>query len=164
MAKGIDELVNNVVKDNVNKLEHIVAFVATSVKYDWEREARRVLDDYYSDSSELTGRYKRTDELMKNVVVPVLETSGNNYIAGIKFDPSRMNHDDAFQFGEYGIWLNFLYGRHGTEDYTSPLTGDYVRRNIHFTTPYARSVLDKYYDNYDKKIDEFFKMGKDLFG
>lgn len=155
----VNQIVDDIVKDATKTLESTVKYVAEMTASDWERMARHVMDAYYSDYSETTGRYERTFSMRDNVIERVLRKDGDGYVAGIKFDPSRMNHGDLSQFREYDIWENFMYGQHGNEDYTTPKTKQQITRNVHFTTPYAKAVLDKYYGTYDRKVDKYFEEG-----
>lgn len=75
-----------------------------------------------------------------------------------------MSHAGLSQFSEFAIFDNFMYGQHGNEDYTNPKTKEQVIRNIAFTTPFAKIVLDKYYKNYDSKIDAYFEEALRKFG
>ena len=147
------EIAKDIIKDQKNKMQRAVEYVAQKTRDDWERMANRVMDAYYSDYDPKF--YDRTDEL-RNIIVPVFKQNGNSYVAGMEFDYSRMDHGALPKFNEYSIFENFMYGAHGNEDYTTP-TGKQVTRNIHFTNPHARSILDNYYSSYDSKIDLFWK-------
>ena len=147
------EIAKDIIKDQQKKMQRAVEYVAQKTRDDWERKAHRVMDAYYSDyRSDL---YDRTDEL-KNIIVPVFQQKGNSYVTGVEFNYSRMDHGTLPKFNEYSIFENFMYGAHGNEDYTTS-TGKKVTRDIHFTNPYARQILDNYYNNYDSKIDLFWK-------
>ena len=70
----------------------------------------------------------------------------------IKFNPSNMGHGPLPMFSEEGIWSNFMEGAHGSSTYN----GVENARNIVMTSPSPRTVLDEYYNNYDRKLDEYF--------
>lgn len=147
------EVADDIIKSQKKKMEQAVEYVAQRVSRDWEREARNVMDAYYSDYR--SNLYNRTGEL-KDIITPVMERVGDSYIAGMRFDFGKMNHGELPKFSEYAIFENFMYGAHGNEDYTTK-TGKQVTRNVHFTNPYARMVLDNYYRSYDAKIDSFWQ-------
>ena len=161
MSNTISQIVDDIVKDATETLNNVTNYVAKNAADDWERMAKSVMDTYYD--TETAGYYKRTDS-MRNTVKRVLSKSGNGYTAGVEFDLSRMSHDGLSQFSEFAIFDNFMYGQHGSEDYTSPKTGKPVIRNIAFTTPFAKIVLDKYYQNYDSKVDGYFEEALRIFG
>lgn len=154
-------IIDDIVKDAEETLNNVTRYVATRVADDWEDKAKSVMDAYYS--TETAGYYNRTDSL-RNTVQRVLKPGGDGYTAGVEFDVSRMSHDGLSQFSEFAIFDNFMYGQHGNEDYTSPKTGEQVIRNIAFTTPFAKIVLDKYYQNYDSNVDAYFEEAKRIFG
>lgn len=147
------EIAKDIIKDQKKKMQQAVEYVAQKTRDDWERTARRVMDAYYADYDPKF--YDRTNEL-RNIIVPVFQQNGNSYVAGMEFDYSRMDHGVLPQFSEYSIFENFMYGAHGNEDYTTP-TGNKITRDIHFTYPHARAILDDYYSSYDLKIDSFWK-------
>lgn len=147
------EIAKDIIKDQKNKMQQAVEYVAQKTRDDWERMAHRVMDSYYSDYDPKF--YDRTDEL-RNIIIPVFKQNGNAYVAGMEFDYSRMDHSMLPQFSEYSIFENFMYGAHGNEDYTTSI-GKKITRDIHFTHPNARQILDNYYNNYDSKIDLFWK-------
>ena len=157
----VNQIVDDIVQDATKTLNNITKYVAGRVADDWEEKARHVMDAYYS--TETAGYYERTFEL-RDTVKRVMKKSGDRYTAGVEFDPSRMNHNGLSQFSEFAIMDNFMYGQHGNEDYTSPKTGKQITRNIVFTTPYARIVLDKYYQNYDSKINQYFEEAVRIYG
>lgn len=161
MGNVVSQIVDDIVNDATKTLNNVTKYVATRVADDWEEQARRVMDAYYSTST--AGYYERTFSL-RDTVERILRKDGSGYIAGVKFDPSRMSHDGLSRFSEFAIMDNFMYGQHGNEDYTSPKTGEQVMRNVAFTTPHARIVLDKYYQNYDSKVDQYFAEALSLFG
>ena len=154
-------IIDDIVKDAEETLNNVTRYVATRVADDWEDKARSVMDAYYS--TETAGYYNRTDSL-RNTYQRVLRPGGSGYTAGVEFDVSRMSHDGLSQFSEFAIFDNFMYGQHGNEDYTSPKTGKLITRNIAFTTPFAKIVLDKYYQNYDSKVDAYFEEALNMFG
>lgn len=155
----VDRIVDDIVKDAEKTLNNVTKYVAKNVADDWETMARSVMDAYYSDYSKTTMRYKRTFSMSDDVIERVFKRSGDGYVAGVKFDPSRMDHGNLPQFREYDIWENFMYGQHGNEDYTAPITRQQTTRNVYFTNPYAKAVLDKYYSTYDRQIDKHFEDG-----
>lgn len=157
----VNQIVDGIVKDATKTLDSVTNYVAKRVADDWEEKARHVMDAYYS--TETAGYYERTFEL-KDTVKKILRKEDSGYVAGIMFDPSRMRHRGLSQFSEFAIMDNFMYGQHGNEDYTSPKTGKHVVRNVAFTTPFARIVLDKYYQNYDSNVDRYFEEAFSLYG
>lgn len=148
------EIATDIVKDSKKRAQQAIDYVAQQIRDDWEQQAHRVMDAYYSDyRSDL---YDRTDEL-KNIIVPVFNQKGNSYVVGVEFDYSRMDHGVLPKFNEYSIFENFMYGAHGNEDYTVSSSGRKITRDIHFTHPHARQILDNYYNNYDAKFERFWK-------
>ena len=85
-------------------------------------------------------------------------------MAGIMFDWSRMHHEDITATGEFWIGKNFFAGYHGNENYTVPSTGKKIKRHIVFTDPPAQMILDRYYQNYDNKMDRYFYEAISLYG
>lgn len=162
----MDNIAKQIAKDIVNSqmqvLEKTVAYMARKTSEDWTRMARKVMDDYYSDYQFTAQLYDRTFSMRDNIIVPVLRQTGAGWEAGVEFDYSRMDHGDMPQFREYDIFENFMYGQHGNEDYTVPGSNKEIMRNIYFTTPNARTVLDKYYQNYDAQMDKYFEEGLKL--
>ena len=158
-ARGtINQIVDDIVKDAQQDLENVVEYVAKQVRNDWSRMAYWVMDKYYDDYRYTTKKYKRTFSMYNNAIVPILQKDGDGYTAGVEFDWSRMDHgDDITNSGEFWILNNFLYGYHGNENYTVPSTGKQIKRNIYQTTPSANTVLDKYYENYDRFFDQHFE-------
>lgn len=161
MSSAISQLVDDIVKDATETLNNVTNHVAKKVADDWEDKAKHVMDAYYN--TETAGYYERTGSL-RNTINRVLRQSGDGYVAGVEFDLSRMSHDGLSQFSEFAIFDNFMYGQHGNEDYTVPKTKEQVVRNIAFTTPFAKIVLDKYYQNYDNKVDAYFEDALRIFG
>lgn len=163
MSSTIGQLVDDIVKDTTKRLNKVTWYVAGRVADDWEEKAKYVMDAYYS--TDTAGYYDRTFEL-RNTIEKVLKRKNRNgyNVAGVRFNTHWMSHEGLSQFSEFAIMDNFMYGQHGNEDYTNPKTGKQTTRNIAFTTPYARTVLDKYYQNYDGKIDQYFTEGFNLFG
>lgn len=157
----VNQIVDDIVKDTTKTLNNITSYVAKRAADDWDEQGRYVMDAYYS--TDTAGYYERTFEL-RDTVKKILRKDDGGYIAGVMFDPSRMSHHGLSQFSEFAIMDNFMYGQHGNEDYTSPRTRKQVTRNIAFTTPYARIVLDKYYQNYDSKVDQYFEEAFKIFG
>ena len=157
----MSQIVDDIVNDATETLNNITNHVAKRVADDWEEKAKRVMDAYYD--TETAGYYQRTNSL-RNTVNRVFQQSGDGYMVGVEFDLSRMSHEGLKQFSEFAIFDNFMYGQHGNEDYTSPKTGNQVIRNIAFTTPFAKIVLDKYYQNYDSKVDAYFEEASRMFG
>ena len=162
MSNAVNQIVDDIIKDTTKTLNKATWYVAQRVADDWEEKARHVMDAYYS--TDTAGYYERTFSL-ENTVERVLKRKDKNgyNVAGVRFNTSRMNHDGLSQFSEFAIMDNFMYGQHGNEDYTSPRTGKQIMRNISFTTPYARIVLDKYYQSYDGKIDQYFTEAFKIF-
>ena len=162
----MDNIAKEIAKDIVNSqmqvLEKTVAYMAKKTSEDWTRAAIKVMDAYYFDYDHTGKYYKQTFSMRNNVIVPVLKQTGTNWEAGVEFDYTRMGHGNMPQFREYDIFENFMYGQHGNEDYTVPNTNKEITRKIHFTTPYARMVLDKYYDDYGKTMDKYFDEGLKL--
>ena len=154
-------IIDDIVKDAEETLNNVTRYVATRVADDWENKAKSVMDAYYS--TETAGYYNRTDSL-RNTIKRVFDQGGSGYTAGVEFDVSRMGHDGLSQFSEFAIFDNFMYGQHGSEDYTSPKTGNHIVRNIAFTSPFAKIVLDKYYQNYGGKVDAYFEEALSIFG
>lgn len=150
------QMAQDIVNSQMQVLEKTVAYMAQKTSEDWTRMARKVMDDYYNDYEKTGKYYPQTGDMQRNLIVPVLQQSGNQWEAGVKFDYTRMNHGEMPQFREYDIWENFMYGQHGNEDYLDSM------RNIYFTRPYARMVLDKYYENYDSQMDKYFDEGLKL--
>ena len=161
MSGAIGQIVDYIVNDVTETLNNVTKYVATRAADDWENEANSVMDAYYS--TETAGYYKRTGSL-RNTVKRIFEQGGGGYTAGVEFDLSRMSHDGLSQFSEFAIFDNFMYGQHGNEDYTLPKTGEQILRNIAFTTPFAKIALDKYYQNYDSKVDGYFNEALRIFG
>ena len=154
---AINQIIDDIVNDAQKDLENVVEYVAKQVRNDWSRMAQFVMDRYYDDYKYTTRRYKRTFSMYNNVITPILERDADGYTAGVEFDWSRMNHGDGItDTGEFWILNNFLYGYHGNENYTVPGTGQKIKRNIYQTTPSANTVLDRYYENYDKFLDRHF--------
>ena len=160
------EIANDIVKDVKKRAMQAIEYVAQQIRDDWEQQARRVMDAYYSDYDPKS--YDRTNEL-RNIIVPVFNKNGDSYEVGIEFDPTLMNHNlmtkSVSAFGETGftnriteedIFKNFMYGAHGNEDYTNA-AGKKVKREIHFTSPSPMQMLDNYYYNYDSKFERFWK-------
>lgn len=158
----VNQIVDDIVKDATKTLDNITEYVANKVADDWERMAHHVMDAYYS--TETYGYYGRTFSMMDNTVQRVLEKNKDGYIAGAMFDWSKMSHNDVTATGEFWIGKNFLYGYHGNENYTVPGTGEKVKRKIAMTSPSAQSVMDKYYENYDKQVDRYFEQAIRIFG
>ena len=156
----VNQIVDDIVKDATKTLNNVTEYVANRVADDWERMARHVMDAYYS--TETAGYYERTFEL-RDTVQRILEKNGDVYSAGAMFDWSRMSHDDVTATGEFWIGKNFLYGYHGNENYTVPGTGEKIKRHIAMTSPAAQAVLDKYYENYDKRVDRYFDQATRIF-
>ena len=157
----INQIVDDIVQDATKTLNSVTKYVAKRVADDWQDQGKRVMDDYYS--TETAGYYERTFELM-NTVKRVMKKSGDGYIAGVMFDWSRMYHEDISATGEFWIGKNFLYGYHGNENYTIPSTGKKIKRKIAFTDIPAQMVLDRYYQNYDNKIDRYFYEAISIYG
>jgi hypothetical protein len=161
MSNVVNQIVDDIVKDTTKTLNNATRYVANRTADDWEQKAKSVMDAYYS--TETAGYYERTLSL-RDTVNKIFKKNNGGYIAGVMFDPSRMSHDGLSQFSEFAIMDNFMYGQHGNEDYTIPKTGKQITRNISFTTPYARITLDKYYQNYDSKVDQYFEEAFRIFG
>jgi hypothetical protein len=164
LAKNVGKFVDAIIKDNEDTLNNIVDFMATMIKIDWQCKVDEVLDNYYQDH--LNGnRYKnkRTKSLYNDVTLPICNKIGSSYVTGVMFFPDLMSHSPLKQFNEEGIFENFMTGAHGNVPYTMPGTGEKIERKIHYTSPSAQSILDKYYNDYDKKIDEFWALGKALY-
>ena len=157
----INEFVDDVVKDTTKTLNNVSEYIAEKAADDWERIANSVMDDYYATKT--LGYYERTDS-MRNIVQRVFEKNNGRYTAGVMFDVSRMDHGNMPKFSEFAIFDNFMYGQHGNEDYTVPTTREVIQRNIAFTTPYARIVMDKYYQNYNNQLDKYFNIAICKFG
>lgn len=157
----INQIVDDIVQDTTKTLNKVTKYVAKRAADDWQEQGERVMDAYYS--TETAGYYERTFELM-NTVRRVMKKSGDGYMAGVEFDWSRMYHEDLTATGEFWIGKNFLYGYHGNENYTVPGTGKKIKRHISFTDPPAQMVLDRYYRNYDSKVDRYFYEAISLYG
>jgi hypothetical protein len=152
MSNVVDKIVEDITNDAKNTLNRVTRHIASRVADDWLIKAVSVMDDYYADYSETTMRYKRTYSLFNDSIVPVFWKKNGMYTAGIKFNPNAMDHDVLPMFNEESIWENFMSGAHGNTAYA----GVKNARKIFTTTPSAQSVLDDYYNNYDKKLDEYF--------
>lgn len=163
MSNAVNQLVDDIIKDTTKTLNKVTWYAAKRIADDWEEKARHVMDAYYS--TDTAGRYDPTGSL-ENTIERVLRRKNKNgmNVAGVKFNLSGMSHSGLSQFSEASIMDNFMYGQHGNEDYTSPKTGRQVTRNIAFTTPHARIVMDQYYKNYDSKIDQYVTEAFSLFG
>lgn len=161
MSSTIGQIVDDIVNDATETLNNVTNYVAKRTADDWEDMAKSVMDNYYA--TETAGYYERTNSL-RNTINRVFAQSGDGYVVGVEFDLSRMSHAGLSQFSEFAIFDNFMYGQHGNEDYTNPKTKEQVIRNIAFTTPFAKIVLDKYYKNYDSKIDAYFEEALRKFG
>lgn len=157
----IDQFVDDIVKDATKTLKKVTKYVATRAADDWQEQGKRVMDAYYS--TETAGYYERTFEL-RDTVQRVMKKSGDGYVAGMMFDFSKMYHDDITATGEFWIGKNFLYGYHGNENYTIPGTGEKIKRHISFTDPPAQMILDRYYKNYDDRVDRYFYEAISLYG
>ena len=164
MGSNIDKLVDAVVDEARETMNNIVATVAVMTKYDWEIKVSQVMDGYYNDHVK-GNRYrnKRTKSLRNDLMRASTRHVGNQYFVSIELDPSRMNHSPIPQFTEEAIFENFMDGAPGTVPYTMPGTGEKIERKIHYTTPSPQSVLDSYYENYDEKIDEFYRIAQKMF-
>jgi len=156
------EVANDIVNDQMKVLQKTIEYMAKKTSEDWERMARRVMDDYYSDYDKTTQKYERTFEMKNKIITPVLKQTGFDWEAGVDFDFEQMDHDDITDTGEFWIWKNFMYGYHGNENYTVPTTGKKIKRNVYISSPPAKEVLDTYYKNYDSKIEEYFEDGLKL--
>lgn len=163
MSNAVNQLVDDIIKDTTKKLNKVTRYAAKRVADDWEEKALYVMDAYYS--TDTAGYYNPTGSL-ENTIERVLSKKDKNgmNVAGVRFNISRMSHSGLSQFSEASIMDNFMYGQHGNEDYTCPRTRKQVMRNIAFTTPHARIVLDQYYKNYENKVDQYITEAFSLFG
>lgn len=159
MSNTLGQLVDDIVKDATNRLNRAVRHIATSAKKDWVEIAKTVMDQYYFDYAETTMRYNSTFSMYSDLIVPIFWKRDSNYNIGIRFYPSKMNHGALPMFSEEAIYENFMSGAHGNTRYA----GVENARKIAMTSPSAKSVLDKYYANYDKQIDKYFEEGKRYF-
>lgn len=163
VAKKIAEDITN---DAKNTLNRVTRHIANKVANDWYIMATNVMDDYYGDYSQTTMTYKRTFSLLEDSFVPVFwkrnnaQTQTTLYNVGIRFYPTRMDHGRLDAFNEEEIWANFMRGEHGNKAYD----GNPNARKIAMTTPSPQSVLDEYYKNYDRKLDEYFAEAVRLYG
>lgn len=153
------QIANDIINDQKQILEKTVEYIAKKTNEDWVEMAKKVMDAYYEDYEQTGKYYKQTFNMRRNLIVPVLTRTGTGWEAGMEFDYTKMDHGQMPKFREYDIWENFMYGQHGNEDYTIKRTGEQVIREVYFTRPYARAVLDKYYANYDKQMDKYFDEG-----
>lgn len=153
------QIADDIINDQKQILEKTIEYMAKKTSEDWERMARKVMDAYYDDYEQTGKYYKQTFNMRRNLIVPVFSQTSTGWEAGMKFDYTKMDHGQMPKFREYDIFENFMYGQHGNEDYTVPKTGEQVIREIYFTRPNARTVLDKYYANYDRQLDIYFEEG-----
>lgn len=153
------QIADDIVRDATNRLNRAVRHIATSAKRDWIAIGKSVMDQYYYDYAETTMRYNSTFSMYNDLIVPTFWKKDSNYNIGIRFYPDRMNHGKLPKFTEEAIYENFMSGAHGNTKYA----GVENARKIFTTTPSAKSVLDDYYDNYDKQIDKYFEEGKRYF-
>lgn len=171
--KWAAEIAKDVVKEEMERFEKVIQYVAECTARDWELMARKVMDDYYADYVYTTRRYKQTFSMYESVV-PVLTRNADGYEAGVLFDYSRMSHGDKSDVGdanhhgaitnagEFWILNNFIYGYHGNENYTTK-DGEKITRHIYVTNPPAGKVLDDYYQAYDAQIDRYVGEALRLF-
>ena len=161
------QIVDDIVRDATNRLNRAVRHIATSAKKDWINIGKSVMDQYYYDYAETTMRYDSTFSMYNDLIVQIFWKKDSNYNVGIRFYPDRMDHGlphvlksgKKVPFYEENIYENFMSGAHGNTKYA----GVDNARKIFYTTPSAQSVLDNYYDNYDKQLDKYFKEGKRYF-
>lgn len=159
MSNAISQIADDIVRDATNRLNKAVRHIATSAHKDWKDIAKSVMDQYYYDYAETTMRYNSTFSMYDSLIVPIFWKKSSNYNIGIRFYPSRMSHGNLKMFNEEAIYENFMSGAHGNTRYA----GVENARKIAVTAPSAQSVLDKYYENYDKQIDKYFEEGKRYF-
>ena len=156
------EVANDIVNDQMKVLQKTIEYMAKKTSEDWERMARKVMDDYYSDYDKTTQKYNRTFEMRQKIITPVLKQDGFNWEAGVKFDVFGTMDHELEDFDEISIFQNFMHGHHGNKNYTVPTTGEQIKRNIYISPTPAKEVLDMYYKNYDRKIEEYFEDGLKL--
>lgn len=165
--KWAAEVAKDVMKEELDRLEKVIAYVAYRTSTDWVQIANKVMDDYYADYVYTTRRYKQTFS-MRESIVPILGRNADGFEAGVLFDYSRMSHghkggeNDITSAGEFWILNNFIYGYHGNENYTTP-SGEKITRHIYVTNPPAGQVLDDYYQAYDAQIDRYVGEALRLF-
>lgn len=160
MSNLADKIAADIANDARNTLNRITRHMASRAADDWMQKATSVMDDYYGDYSQTTMRYNRTYSLFSDAIVPVFWKKNHMYTVGIKFSPGQMDHGAMPAFNEDAIFENFMSGAHGNTKYN----GVENARKIFTTSPSAKSVLDAYYDNYDKKLDGFFNEAVRLYG
>lgn len=156
---AMDQIVDDIVKDVTNRLNRAVRHIAVSAHKDWVDVSKSVMDKYYYDYAETTMRYDSTFSMYNDLIVPIFWKKDKNYNIGIRFYPNKMDHGKLPKFTEEAIYENFMSGAHGNTRYA----GVENARNIFMTAPSAQSVLDIYYNNYDKQIDKYFEEGKRYF-
>lgn len=159
MSNTIDQIAKDILKDANNRLNRAVRHIATSAYKDWLNISKSVMDQYYYDYAETTMRYDSTFSMYNDLIVPIFWKKNSNYNIGIRFYPNKMNHGKLPMFNEESIFSNFMSGAHGNTKYD----GVENVRKIFVTSPSPRSVLDSYYENYDKQIDKYFEEGKKYF-
>jgi hypothetical protein len=152
MRNIADQIVEDIANDARNTLNRVTRHIAKRVADDWMIVATHVMDDYYGDYSETTMRYKRTYSLFNDAIVPVFWKKNDMYTVGVKFNPFNMKHRPLPMFNEEDIFGNFMEGKHGNEAYA----GSPNARDIAITSPGPKSVLDAYYNNYDKQLNKYF--------
>lgn len=153
------QIADDITKDIKNSLNRAVRHIATSAKKDWITIGKSVMDQYYYDYAETTMRYDSTYSMYNDLIVPIFWEKNSTYNIGLRFYPNKMDHGSLPKFTEEAIFENFMSGAHGNTKYA----GVENARKIFVTTPSAQSVLDNYYNNYDKQIDKYFEESKKYF-
>ena len=152
--QSVDNFVKNYCKKVEKGLNDALAYTAQKVEEDFLRVSKSVMDNYYNDYDPVI--YERMGERddisgsLRDAFRGINEKTKNGYSAGVYFDFQLMDHLGVTHTGEYHIMENFMKGVHG-----SP--------SVKVTVPGAWEVLEKYYDQYETRLDKHYEDGLSKF-
>ncbi len=143
MDIDVNAFVDKIFEDAKKKVETDLAFISSQAKKDFETEARRTVMAYYAHYKPKV--YDRTDNLKKYVVDNELSFSVLNgktkYEAWIGFNSDHMA--DYSSGSKDAVVSNFMAGIHG-------------RPSIFVEAYPAKNIMDKFQNDYKKKLDIYF--------